>query len=171
MDNGVVKKVDELGRIVIPKDIRKNLKINNGDVLKIFVDGQKIQLMKHSEISYNVNSIKFIFDAFIETFSDYIIFTDREKVLLSNIGFDCCDIPSEISEYIEERVFINTNEQCTYIFGSKNVEGYFCIVPVISSISSIGSIILVSKSYINSDKKELLKFISLLIAKVVDISC
>ena len=37
MDTGVVRKIDELGRIVIPKEIRKNLNIRNGEDVSIFV--------------------------------------------------------------------------------------------------------------------------------------
>ncbi len=33
---GVIRRIDELGRIVIPKEIRKNLRIKNGDSLEIF---------------------------------------------------------------------------------------------------------------------------------------
>ena len=35
MDTGVVRKIDELGRIVIPKEIRKNLNIRNGEDVSI----------------------------------------------------------------------------------------------------------------------------------------
>ena len=37
MDTGVVRKIDELGRIVISKEIRKNLNIRNGEDVSIFV--------------------------------------------------------------------------------------------------------------------------------------
>ena len=35
---GIVRRIDELGRIVIPKEIRRNLNINDGDLLEIFLD-------------------------------------------------------------------------------------------------------------------------------------
>ena len=38
MDTGVVRKIDELGRIVIPKEIRRTLHIKEGDPLEIFTD-------------------------------------------------------------------------------------------------------------------------------------
>ena len=47
---GVVRRIDELGRIVIPKEIRKNLRIKNGDNLEILVDGENIMLKKYSQI-------------------------------------------------------------------------------------------------------------------------
>lgn len=45
---GILRKVDELGRIVIPSETRKTLRINEGDPLEIFMDGDKIILKKYS---------------------------------------------------------------------------------------------------------------------------
>lgn len=41
---GVLRRVDELGRIVIPKEIRKNLKIRDGESLEIFINGDAVVL-------------------------------------------------------------------------------------------------------------------------------
>ena len=45
---GVLRRVDELGRIVIPKEIRKNLKIRDGESLEIFINGDAVVLKKYS---------------------------------------------------------------------------------------------------------------------------
>ena len=47
---GVVRRIDDLGRIVIPKEIRRNLRIRDGESLEIFVDGSNIVLKKFSII-------------------------------------------------------------------------------------------------------------------------
>lgn len=44
---GIVRKVDELGRIVIPKELRKTFNIGEKDALEIFVDGAQIILKKY----------------------------------------------------------------------------------------------------------------------------
>ncbi len=44
---GVVKKIDELGRVVLPKDIRKPMGIEAGDPLEFFIDGDRIVLKKY----------------------------------------------------------------------------------------------------------------------------
>lgn len=44
---GIVRRVDELGRIVIPMEIRKTFNINIKDSLEIFTDGDKIVLKKY----------------------------------------------------------------------------------------------------------------------------
>jgi transcriptional pleiotropic regulator of transition state genes len=44
---GVVRRIDELGRIVLPIEIRKNLNIENRDTVEIFVEEDKIILKKY----------------------------------------------------------------------------------------------------------------------------
>lgn len=44
---GIVRKVDELGRIVIPKELRTTLNIEEKDSLEIYVDGEHIILKKY----------------------------------------------------------------------------------------------------------------------------
>lgn len=43
---GIIRKVDELGRIVLPVELRRTLKISERDSLEIYVDGDKIILQK-----------------------------------------------------------------------------------------------------------------------------
>lgn len=44
---GIVRKVDELGRIVLPIELRRTLDINERDALEIYVDGNNIVLKKY----------------------------------------------------------------------------------------------------------------------------
>jgi len=45
---GIVRNVDELGRIVIPKEMRKMMDIDNSDPVEFFVDGDRIILKKYN---------------------------------------------------------------------------------------------------------------------------
>ena len=47
---GVVRRIDELGRIVIPKEIRKNFRIKEGENVEIYIDDNNIILKKYSEL-------------------------------------------------------------------------------------------------------------------------
>ncbi|WP_457786213.1 AbrB/MazE/SpoVT family DNA-binding domain-containing protein [[Kitasatospora] papulosa] len=49
---GIVRRVDELGRVVIPKELRRTLGIAEGDPLEIFVDGERIVLGKYAPGCY-----------------------------------------------------------------------------------------------------------------------
>ena len=44
---GIIRHIDELGRMVVPKELRKKLDIADGDPVEIFSDGDRIVLMKY----------------------------------------------------------------------------------------------------------------------------
>jgi transcriptional pleiotropic regulator of transition state genes len=48
-DTGIVRRVDDLGRIVIPMELRRTLGINVKDPLSITVEGERIILVKHRD--------------------------------------------------------------------------------------------------------------------------
>lgn len=48
ISTGIVRRIDELGRVVIPKEIRRSLKIKDGDPLEIFRDKDKLVLVKYA---------------------------------------------------------------------------------------------------------------------------
>ena len=48
-DTGIVRRVDDLGRIVIPMELRRTLGINVKDPISISVDGDRIILQKHHD--------------------------------------------------------------------------------------------------------------------------
>lgn len=45
---GIVRKIDELGRVVIPAELRKTLDIKDRDSLEVFVDGERVVLKKYA---------------------------------------------------------------------------------------------------------------------------
>lgn len=45
---GIVRKIDELGRVVIPMEIRKTMGINEKDPMEIFTDGSRIIFQKYA---------------------------------------------------------------------------------------------------------------------------
>ena len=60
---GIVRKVDELGRIVLPIELRRNLDIQEKDALEIFIDNDKIILKKYEPAD--------IFNGSMEDLIDY----------------------------------------------------------------------------------------------------
>lgn len=45
---GIIRRVDDLGRVVIPKEIRRTLSIKEGDPLELYVDGKAVCFVKYS---------------------------------------------------------------------------------------------------------------------------
>lgn len=50
---GIIRRIDDLGRVVIPKEIRRNLGIREGDPLEIFVENGCICLRKYDPNAYD----------------------------------------------------------------------------------------------------------------------
>ena len=78
---GVVRRVDDLGRIVIPKDIRKSLRIRDGETLEFFVDKETISLKKFSTSEDLSEMAQSLLDTIHMTISKSIFVTDRDKVV------------------------------------------------------------------------------------------
>ena len=49
-DTGIVRRIDVLGRVVIPKEIRKTLKINEGDPVEIYTEKDALVIKKYSPV-------------------------------------------------------------------------------------------------------------------------
>lgn len=78
---GVIRRIDELGRIVIPKEIRKNLRLRVGESLEIFVDNDDIILKKFSVVSRISDLSQELTDA-INIFTKYnIIIMDTNEFI------------------------------------------------------------------------------------------
>lgn len=76
---GVVRRVDDLGRIVIPKEIRRTLRIRDGESLEIFVDREMIALKKFSKMT-NIEEIsKQLADIIHSTIQKNILIADRDR--------------------------------------------------------------------------------------------
>ena len=59
---GIVRRIDELGRIVIPKEVRKRLKIDSGDLVDIYVDDVNVILTKFYPLNHDHKLISNFFE-------------------------------------------------------------------------------------------------------------
>lgn len=55
---GIVRRIDELGRVVIPKEVRRSMKIKDGDPLEIWRDGDKLVLTKYTPVDEKQDAIE-----------------------------------------------------------------------------------------------------------------
>ncbi len=75
---GVVRRIDDLGRIVIPKEIRRTLRIRDGESLEIFVDQEAITLRKFSS-SVDLTTIsQALLDTVYNILKKNVFVTDRD---------------------------------------------------------------------------------------------
>lgn len=79
---GIVRRIDDLGRVVIPKEIRRTLKIREGDPLEIYTDNEgEVILKKYSPIGEMGAFAKEYADTLHQVSGHIVIITDRDKVI------------------------------------------------------------------------------------------
>ncbi len=149
---GIVRKIDDLGRVVIPKEIRKNMHIREGDNLEIFTESKgEIVLKKYAPMGEFIN-ISQNCAQILNDFTDLAVcITDTENIIAtsgnSKSKYMSCQISDEILEKIEQRkTFIGSNNLIIPIVLGESNFNYASqiVVPIISNTDLIGSIVLFS---------------------------
>ena len=151
--SGIVRKIDELGRIVIPKELRKALTIKNDDDIEItIVDDKKIILEKFyrlkslEEIILKYSSImdKYLISKFLITDKEKIIVTSKKlkEVINSKIGLPIIDMIENRKQVLESK------SKNIKISSSLEFNKYFYFYPIIINTDILGSIILLNDTTI-----------------------
>lgn len=82
---GVVRRIDELGRVVIPKEIRKNLRIREGENMEIYVDANENIVLKKFSLMKKLGDFAQNFTDSIYSFLKHnILITDTDHILAAS---------------------------------------------------------------------------------------
>lgn len=153
---GIVRRIDDLGRVVIPKEIRRTLRIREGDPLEIFTDKEGgVILKKYSPISeLNQFAGEFTESAYNILGSGALV-TDTDQVVAVSGGSKKDYMEKKISPEVEKII----HEKKAYTaFGEENVSPITAlneeeinytsqiIIPIVSQGDAIGSVIFFSRS-------------------------
>ena len=153
---GIVRRIDDLGRVVIPKEIRKTLRIREGDPLEIFTakDGEVI-LKKYSPIGELTEFATTYADTIAETTGHIACITDKDTVIAvaggSKKDFLEKSLSKELEEVIENKEVFKSKENneiaipVTQNEGRERIYNSQVIYPIISDGDVIGSVILMAK--------------------------
>ncbi len=157
---GIVRRIDDLGRVVIPKEIRRTMRIREGDSLEIFTDRQgEIILKKYSPIGELSHYAKDYAESLATTLGTTICITDHDQIIAA-AGYGKKELQDK---YISKRLesVIAEREQVLAYQGERKfvpitdevqVEFYGQIIyPVICEGDVLGAVILLEKQ----EKKKL----------------
>lgn len=149
---GIVRRIDDLGRVVIPKEIRRTLRIREGDPLEIFVDrAGEVILKKYSPINELGQFATEYAEALFDTLHTPVLICDRDEVIslagVSKNDYLGKQISRELEEVIEERDPILTTEESSleFIHGVEESVASYCLSPIIANGDPIGIVVLFSK--------------------------
>ena len=147
---GIVRKIDELGRIVLPKEMRKCLNINTGDDFQIRLEDEKIILEKYSYLKNYEQEILSIINCFISETTYDISLVVNSKIINKNNEI----IDQKLDRLIQERkIFECKNIEELELNKNLIIEGRYIILPIVVNSDLVGSLIIVSKDDIISMEK------------------
>ncbi len=157
---GIVRRIDDLGRVVIPKEIRRTLRIREGDPLEIYTDREgQVILKKYSPIGELNDFSNEYCEALYESTNAIAIISDRDNIIAisgaSKKEYLEKRISPDLEKLIEGRSTYLTDKESAPIklfYEDENLEDYASqvIVPIVTQGDPIGSIILLSKDTDNA---------------------
>ena len=159
MQISFIRRLDELGRIVIPKEIRNKLNFNFGDLLDLNIENEAL-LIKKNISSFNIayiNNIIFLLEYLCDC---DIIITDKEKIIAKGKNF----VNINLDEPISNELTILINEHKSGVFDSINVcnnfklNGKINIKSLIKDSNTLGVLII----KFNEDIEDVNNFLNLI---------
>lgn len=110
---GIVRRIDELGRIVVPKEIRRTLRIREGDPLEVYTDREgEIILKKYSPVGELSNFATQYAKVLAETTGKLVCICDKDHIIASygagKKNFENRPITQQLERVIEQRSDFST---------------------------------------------------------------
>ncbi len=157
---GIIRRIDDLGRVVIPKELRRNLHIKNGDTLEIFVDVDNVILKKYSPMeSVEDAALKYV-ESFNQVIKHNIIVTDKDKVIAVSGSLKKNYYGKKISEFTDRSIerrdsFVERQKKSFSFVEGINDFGYYSFSSIVCNGDTLGSVIIISldKPILESDEK------------------
>ena len=148
---GVVRRIDDLGRIVIPKEIRKTLRIRDGESLEFFVDKETITLKKFSTSADLSNISQDLLDTIYRTIKKSIFVTDRDKFIAGSGELKKNFLGFNISNEIEEYLFANdsmlkssgTIKELLDTNTTDNLNYNYIVSPILADGEALGLVLMI----------------------------
>lgn len=152
---GIVRRIDDLGRVVVPKEIRRTLRIREGDPLEIFTDKDgEIILKKYSPIGELGTFAKQYAESLAQTTGHIICISDKDQVIAVSGGAKKDFLEKPISKELEtaindretivasvdDKKFIDIVQDATDREYTSEV-----ITPIICEGDAIGAVVFLSK--------------------------
>ncbi len=168
---GVLRRIDELGRIVIPKGIRSRLHINEGDSLELLVsDSQELIVTKYNSFKGNDETINAITSSLARELSLQIVIINSEMVLSHSKDSSHEMIGKRINPLLlgklnERKMVVMNNER---IINSSDPYN-FIMFPIAKNSETLGGIIILDKQSVTEEEIKIINIFRNIITNIIKV--
>lgn len=167
---GIVRRIDELGRIVIPKEIRKTLRIQNGDNLEISLENENIVLKKSSSMNGIENLNKIITETLFLKQNYQILICDTAEFLSISGQFKKKylheNISIELINCLKSRTLIK--KESIELVDGEEIKGNFLIHPILVNGDVSGLILFLSENQFSKEDENIIQITSQILSKYLE---
>ena len=150
---GIVRRIDDLGRIVIPKEIRRTLRIRETDPLEIFTDKEgEIILKKYSPIGELGTFAKTYAESLAQTTGQVVCVTDRDQIIAAarsaKKDLNGKSLSKNLEKLLEDRLtVVAAKTESSFVPVTTDEEDFYAeaISPIICEGDVLGSVIILSR--------------------------
>ena len=151
---GIVRRIDDLGRIVIPKEIRRTMRIREGDPMEIFTSREgEILLKKYSPVGELGEFAAALAESVAQTLGELVCVTDRDYVITAagsgKKDFEGRLLAQELQSAIDQRVYrVSTSDEKDFIRITQETNAEFqrqAIATILSHGDCIGAVVVLGK--------------------------
>ena len=151
---GIVRRIDDLGRIVIPKEIRRTMRIREGDPMEIFTSREgEILLKKYSPVGELGEFAAALAESVAQTLGELVCVTDRDYVIAAagsgKKDFEGRLLAQELQSAIDQRVYrVSTSDEKDFIRITQETNAEFqrqAIATILSHGDCIGAVVVLGK--------------------------
>ena len=151
---GIVRRIDDLGRVVIPKEIRRTLRLREGTPLEIFTDREGEIILKKYSPMMELNAFAGQYaDAMAQATGLMVCITDRDQVIAAAGGATKellqKPISRQLEHVIQERATVQAGkDDRNYVeVSAEDMEGVTAqvVTPIICEGDAIGAVVIMSR--------------------------
>ena len=169
---GVVRRIDGLGRIVVPKEIRRTLRIRDGEPLEIFIDKDFIALKKYSTMTDFRTLAQILVDSVYDSISLDIFITDRDQCVAASNSIKKEYYNNPISSYLEkvlaDRKKVSSPVKEVELSRNHTETISYTLNPIIVNGDVIGLVGLTSPTNITDSDEKIASFITEFLCKNIE---
>ena len=151
---GIVRRIDDLGRIVIPKEIRRTMRIREGDPMEIFTSREgEILLKKYSPVGELGEFASELAESIAQTIGELVCVTDRDYIIAAagagKKEYEGKPLEQCFQEAIDKRcnqvVSTDKAEAVSVIYGDEKAYTRQAMATILSHGDCIGAVVILSK--------------------------
>lgn len=153
---GIVRRIDDLGRVIIPKEIRRSLRIREGDPLEIYVeDGAVIYKRYRPLFEFQSSSVDKFARSLGTLCAHSVLITDRDSVVavsgVSRREYIEKTISNELESIIDSRIqYTYDSDNIVHPILEANCRLVSLVIPIIANGDVCGSVVLLADDKIQA---------------------